>query len=370
MHIVHVGKYYWPYHRGIETYLKLLCERLCREVELEVLVTHPSFRTWRETVNGVRVTRMGRIAEVRSMSICPSLPLLLRRLKPDIVHIHLPNPWAEWCYFLAGAPGKLVVSLHSDIIRQQLLLHLHKGMHDRFLRRAAKVIVASPRHIEFSPFLSRLPEGKCVVIPYGIEPEQFARRDDAAIAGIIGQTGTPLVLFAGHLVYYKGVEILIDAAAQLKAHVAIVGAGPLEQVLRARAAERGIGPRIHFLGDVDDATLRAAYQACDVFCLPSTQRSEAFGIVQLEAFAAGKPVVSTNLPSGVPFVNRDGETGLVVPPGDAGALATALGSLLTDPARRAAMGSAAQARVRDLFTADRMAADTLAVYRSVLCQGR
>ena len=366
MHIVHVGKFYWPYHRGIETYLKLLCERLAHEAELDVLVTHPSLRTTRETVDGVRVTRMGRVAELRSMSLCPSLPFLLRRLDPDIVHIHLPNPWAEWCFMLSGSRAKLVVSFHSDIIRQRMLLHLHKGMHERFLRRADRIIVASPRHIEFSPFLSKLPADKCVVIPYGIEASRYEQVDDQAVARVRAATGTPLILFVGHLVYYKGVEVLIDAVARLKAHVAVVGAGPLDSVLRARAEQRGVADRVHFLGDVDDATLRAAYQACDVFCLPSTQRSEAFGIVQLEAFAAGKPVISTDLPSGVPFVNKHGETGLIVPPGDAAALAAALESLLNDPARRTAMGAAARMRVREVFSADRMAKDTLGVYRAVM----
>lgn len=370
MNVVHLGKYYWPYHRGIETYLRLLSERLAGHVNLDVLVTHDSLRTVRDTVNGVRVTRLGRLCELSSMSVCPSLPIELRRLRPDVVHVHLPNPWAELCWYLAGKPGRLVVSFHSDIIRQRILLQLHKPLHRAFLRAASRIIVATPRHIEFSPFLAGLPPERCTVIPYGIDPARFAPTEAAigAARGMRARFGAPLVLFAGHLVYYKGVDVLISAAARVNAQFMIVGTGPLRAKLEAFAAHTGVAGRVHFMGALDEDDLVAAYHACDVFCLPSTARSEAFGIVQLEAFAAGKPVVSTNLPSGVPWVNRDGETGLVVPPGNAGALADALNALLGDETLRARLGAQASRRVETDFTADRMADDTMRVYEEITKQ--
>lgn len=367
LHVVHVGKYYWPYQRGIETYVRLLCERLTEAVELDVVVAHAGLRTVREDVNGVRVTRLGRLGEVASTSLCVGLPFVLRKLKPDIVHVHLPNPWAEWSYFAAGAPGKLVVSFHSDIIRQKMLLRLHAPVHRRFLRHAARVLVATPRHIEFSPFLSRLPRERCTVIPYGLDVREFElTRERERMAGELrARCGAPLVLFVGQLVYYKGVDVLLRALREVPAHVAIVGRGPLEAKLRGLARELGIAARVHFLGYVGQEELRAAYHACDVFCLPSTYRSEAFGIVQLEAFACGKPVVSTDLPSGVPWVNRDGETGLIVPPGDSAALAGSLRRLLEDEGLRRELGARARMRVMTEFNADRMAAQTLAVYEEV-----
>ena len=155
MKILHIGKYYFPYARGIETYLKNLCERLIEAVDLEVIVANDSLKTIREEINGVPVTRLGRLFELASTSFCTSLPFIIRKKKPDIVHIHLPNPWAELCYFLAGCPGKLVVSFHSDIIRQKFLLKLHSPLHKAFLKKAEKIIVATPRHAEFSPFLSK-----------------------------------------------------------------------------------------------------------------------------------------------------------------------------------------------------------------------
>jgi rhamnosyl/mannosyltransferase len=123
---------------------------------------------------------------------------------------------------------------------------------------------------------------------------------------------------------------------------------------------------VHFFGKVDQKTLKAAYNACDIFVLPSNYRSEAFGIVQLEAFAAGKPVVSSNLPSGVPYVNLDGVTGIIVPPNDAEKLADAINKLLRDDSLREKLGRAARERVEREFTADQMASKTLKVYEKVI----
>jgi len=367
LHVVHIGKYYWPYRRGIETYLRVLCERLTEAVDVDVVVANEGMRTEREEVNGVRVTRVGRLGEVASTSLCTGMPLVLRRLRPDIVHVHLPNPWAEWSYLAAGAPGRLVVGFHSDIIRQKVLLRLHAPVHRAFLRRAARVIVATPRHIEYSPFLSKLPPERCTVIPYGIDAKEFelTREMERMARELRARCGTPLVLFVGQLVYYKGVEVLIRAMREVEGHLAIIGRGPLERELRQLVEKSGMGERVHFLGYVEEDVLGAAYHACDVFCLPSTHRSEAFGLVQVEAFACGKPVVSTDLPSGVPWVNREGETGLIVPPGDSGALAAALRRLLKDEALRRAMGERARARAAEVFDADRMAAQTLGVYHEV-----
>jgi rhamnosyl/mannosyltransferase len=135
------------------------------------------------------------------------------------------------------------------------------------------------------------------------------------------------------------------------------------------AGDLGIAHRVRFAGDVDQTTLTALYHACDVFALPSVTHAEAFGMVQLEAMACRKPVVSTRLPSGVPWVNRDGDSGLVVTPGDADALAGALRTLLADKELRARMGERGHARVVHEFTIERMAAQTTALYHEVLGHG-
>ena len=151
----------------------------------------------------------------------------------------------------------------------------------------------------------------------------------------------------------------------MPAPAVLVGDGPQRQRLEALATELGVRSRIVFAGELDESALVAWYHACDIFALPSTTRAEAFGVVQTEAMACGKPVVSTSVPSGVPWVNQHGETGFVVPPGDAAALSVALNRLVAEPDLRRRMGEAGRLRVAEEFTADRMSARAVELYREV-----
>jgi rhamnosyl/mannosyltransferase len=160
--------------------------------------------------------------------------------------------------------------------------------------------------------------------------------------------------------------VLIDAIAGTNVTALIVGGGPLERRLREQASRLPDPRQVVFAGEVDDAELLACYHACDALVLPSVTRAEAFGMVQLEAMACSKPVISTDLPSGVPWVNRHGESGLVVPPEDAASLREALERLTGDPALRLRLGTGARARVESEFTAAVMAERTVAVYERVL----
>jgi rhamnosyl/mannosyltransferase len=262
----------------------------------------------------------------------------------------------------------MVLTYHSDIVRQRVMGAVYRPVQARLLERADRIIVASPPMIENSPFL-RPHAAKCRVVPFGIHVERYAptpehvARADALRAR---HDGRPLVLFVGRLIYYKGVDVLVRAMAGVDADCVLVGAGPLEGDLRELATALGISERIFFVPPVSDEELAAYFRAADVFCLPSVARSEAFGIVQLEAHASGTPVVCTDLPTGVPWVNVDGETGLVVPVGDADALASALTRLLDDDGLRARMGARARERVLAEFTVDRMVDNTLAVYAEAL----
>jgi rhamnosyl/mannosyltransferase len=131
----------------------------------------------------------------------------------------------------------------------------------------------------------------------------------------------------------------------------------------------GLEDRIFFLGTIPDEELPVVLHAADIYCMPSHLRSEAFGLSQVEAMACGLPVVGTDLDTGVRFVNRDGESGLVVRPGDSGALAEAINRILADDALRNALGDGARKRVQRLFTAGRMAENLKAVYQEVLRGG-
>ncbi len=354
MRVVHVGKYYWPYERGIETYLKTLAEGLAPICDLTVLVSNDNNETIEEKIGGVRVVRLGRSLHLNSTDFLLGLPKKLKDLKPDIVHIHLPNPWAETSWKLAGRPGRLFVSYHSDIIRQKYLLKLYAPFHRSTLDSAEKIIVATPNHIKFSPFLSKLPEEKLEVIHYGLPPIDFPAPQSRE---------RPFILSVGQLVYYKGFDVLIKALAGAPGFdLVIVGCGPLEKELKKLAEDQGVARRVKFPGHVSHEELLQYYSDCEFFVLPSTVRSEAFGIVQLEAFQAGKPVISTDLPSGVPYVNLDGKTGIVVPPGDVRALNGAIKALHGDPERRLRLGNAARERALTEFSAQEMVKRTFALY--------
>jgi rhamnosyl/mannosyltransferase len=175
-----------------------------------------------------------------------------------------------------------------------------------------------------------------------------------------------LLLFVGRLRYYKGLHVLLDALPEVPAQLLVGGDGPERARLAAQAAALGIGERVHFLGDVSDDDLPALYHAADLFVLPAHLRAEALGLSQIEALASGVPCVSTELGTGTSYANIHGETGLVVCPGDAAALAQAINTLLADPERRRRMGAAGQRRVAALFTRERMVAANEAVYRDVL----
>jgi rhamnosyl/mannosyltransferase len=201
-------------------------------------------------------------------------------------------------------------------------------------------------------------------VPFSIESDACRHVAAADVERIRALHGPRIVLGVGRLIYYKGFEYLVEAMRDIDARLLIIGEGPLRERLTTLARTLGIADRVTLLGTVQDAF--PYYQAADVFVLPSIARSEAFGLVQLEAMACGTPVVNTRLDSGVPYVSIDGETGRTVPPEDSRALAAAIKGLLDDPVERARLGAAARRRVEEHFTVELMAAGTLALYRALI----
>ena len=288
----------------------------------------------------------------------------IRSARADLVHVHLPNPAAVVAMLASGYRGPTIVTWHSDVVRQRVLAKLFQPLLNVFIRRCSAIIVSSPNYLLSSPVL-RANRRKCRVIPFGVPLEPFQREHASAVAGIRKRFGPRIILTVGRCVYYKGFEYLIRAMLKIPdAQLLIIGDGPRRPALEAEAREFGLSERVTFLGSVKDPV--PYYQACDVFALASIARSEAFGIVQLEALASGKPVVNTLLPSGVPFVSVDGVTGFSVTPGDADALAQALGKLLDQPALRSKFGQEGIRRVRRNFTLQKMIDRTLRLYAEVV----
>lgn len=363
LRVLQVGKFYPPDEGGMETHLEGLCLHMRAHADLEVLVASRTRHTVHEVIDGVPVTRVGTLATVRSAPICPELRWRIRDSRADIVHLHHPNPSAFLSYLLSGHRGRLIVTYHSDVVQQRLLNMIYEPIVRAVLQRADAIIVSSQEYLETSPMLERYVD-RCVVIPMAIDPERFALADAAAVAAIRQTYGDRVILTVGRLVYYKGLEFLVRAMPEIRAHALVVGQGPMRDPLEAEARGLGVAGRVTFLGHVPDTA--PYYHAADVFVLPSHLRSEAFGIVQLEAMASGVPVVNTRIPSGVPGVSVDGLTGITVAPGDPGALAVAVNALFDEPTRARAMGDAGRRRVAERYSLEGMTERTLALYARVL----
>lgn len=366
MRILHIYKDYYPVVGGMENHIRLLAEGAVKQgLEVTVLVTSLTHSTDIQEMNGVRIIKAGRLATLASTPLSSALFLWVRRLKPDITHLHSPYPWGEMSHLMFGQNQRTVITYQSDIVRQKSLLKLYRPFLRRILRRADRIIATSPQYIQSSPHLSQVAD-KCVVIPLGIDLERFQKARKEEVKELRSKYSPPLLLFVGILRYYKGLEYLIRAMRHVNARLLVVGSGPMAQAWQSLAADLGLAHKIFFVGRVEDEDLPAYYQACDLFILPASHRSEAFGTVQVEAMACGKAVICTELGTGTSYVNVDGETGLVVPARDADALARAINRLLSDEASRAQMGERGKKRAMQEFSHEVMIDRVLALYESLL----
>lgn len=355
MKILELGKFYPPERGGIETLLKLWAEGFVQSGdEVDCVVANTAAKTMRETLSGVRVHRLASFGMAFSTSLCPAYPLAPGRFGADVVHAHFPNPLADLACLRVPRRTPVVLSWHSDIIRQRAVMGLYKLLQNALLRRADRIVVATPNHLEFSPWLPAFRD-KVEIIPFGLDLARFqpGAFDPAKVAALRARSGgRSILLNVGRLVGYKGQRHAVEALRELPDAVLwLVGTGPLEGRLRELAAGLGVADRVVFWGDIGDAELPCFFHACDVFVFPSVTVNEAFGLVQVEAMACGKPVVACALRSGVPWVCADGVTGLTVPPENTAALALALRRLLGEESLRQRLGAEGRRRADREFAA-------------------
>ena len=302
--------------------------------------------------------RAGRVATLASTPISFRLPLELRRLRPDIIHLHVPYPVGEMAAMLATPSVPTVITYQSDVVRQRTILKLYGPALKKVLRRASRILVTSEAYLNSSPWLQPVRD-RCMVVPLGIDLAPFLAvrpRGD-------GRT----LLFVGRFRYYKGLQYLIAALALLpEARLLLVGTGPMEAQLRRQVQSLGLDDRVQFISGVPDDRLPDYYAQADVFVLPACERSEAFGLVLAEACASGLPCVSTELGTGTSYVNLNGVTGLVVPPAQPADLAAACARLLADADLRQQYGRQARERAVAEFDIRRVANAVAGVYRSLL----
>jgi len=351
--VVEVYKDVHPFVRGgIERYVHDLSLHLARcGHSVEILVAGTSVPGGAaEIAPGVTVRGYPCIGRVLSTPLSPGLTRILRRVEADVVHFHMPLPTAEIAWLLSGRTTPVVATYHSDIVRQAFAMPVYGPFLRRFLRRARTVLCTSAAYAGTSKWLAGLDNLR--IVPIGADPVRFSPAEDPP---------GDYFLFVGRFRRYKGIEVLLDAwAASPGRPLVMVGGGPLMGLVRERT--RSAGWNVRIVEDPTDGELVDLYRGARALILPSTQRSEAFGMVQVEAMSCRVPVISTDLPTGVPWVNQHRVTGLVVPPGDAAALAAAVREM-ESPDLRGRLAEGALERARILFNGPLLLSEVEAVLR-------
>lgn len=379
--VLHLGKFFPPHPGGIERFVADLAAAQAAQGMAVRVLAHAEPGTWRNRLfraDDVEVDLAACHGQFVYAPVSPAFPHRLaraiREFRPDVLHIHVPNTSAFWA-LLSPAARRLpwIVHWHADIpldSRRRALrmaYRVYKPWEQALLRRARAVIATSQAYADSSAALAPWKE-KVHAIPLGLPDAAFARTARSVEWPAPGLR----LLGVGRLSYFKGFDVLLQALARIpEASLVLIGGGECGESLRALARESGVESRVRFTGRLDmdaagQALLESAYAGADVFCLPSTDRAESFGIVLLEAMRAGLPVVASDIPgSGVGFVVCDGETGTLVRPGDVDALVAALRRLAADANLRQRYGNAGRHRFQDGFTLERVTPPIAGLYRDM-----
>lgn len=372
LRVLHIGKSY-PLIGGVETVMFDLCNGLADlGIQSDFLGAHSDISKSETIIIKSRFT----IYTVKSLSKKASTFLSTDFIKMfnylkndyDIIHIHHPDPIAALALYFGGFKGKIVCHWHSDIVKQKLMLKFYSFLQSWMLKHSSIIIGTSPSYLAASKYLQKY-ASKLRLVPIGIPPVNDTI-DECAAARIQSLAkGRKIVFGLGRLIYYKGFHVLIQAAQKLDSNTIVIigGMGKLQKEYENLIRALGLEDRVFLVGRIQPKELSAFYSACDIFCMPSTERSEAFGIAQVEAMAYGKPVVATHIPgSGVDWVNLDGISGLNVPVENVDALAKKLNLLLSDKVLYEKLAKGAHQRYLENFTQKEMAQRTLEIYKELL----
>ncbi|MFK0729844.1 MAG: glycosyltransferase [Gloeotrichia echinulata GP01] len=381
--IIHLSKYYPPDRGGIETHVQTLAQtQAALGAKVHVFCVNgfdkqgnlsKQTKTVNEIDGNVQVTRLGRIGSFARFDICPELQKTLCQVvkKPNtLLHLHTPNPTMLIALTTLNKRVPLVITHHSDVIKQKVLKYLMRPFESLIYSQSSQVLTTSSLYIEGSKFL-RFYRHKLSALPLGLEFYNYFQPNQTALAfssSLKEKYQGPIWLAVGRLVYYKALHIAIEALSWVPGTLIVVGVGPLEQELKTLAQKLGVEDRIVWLGYVNEDELIGAYHAATALWFPSNVRSEGFGLVQVEAMASGCPVINTNIPgSGVPWVSRHEQEGLTVPINDPIALAKAAKRLLNEPdlLNRLVTGSR---RRSEYFNHVTMAQQSFEFYEEVLGQ--
>lgn len=365
--ILQLGKFY-PIRGGVEKVMYDLTKGLSeRGIKCDMLcaVEGPS----EEIVlnENARLICCHAVVKAAATMISPAMILKLRKIchEYEIIHVHHPDPMACLALFLSGYKGRVILHWHADILKQKTLLQLYRPLQRWLINRAERIVGTTPLYLQESPYLSDV-QPKTVCVPIGINDPLRAPKQGMAMRA--QYRGKKIIFSLGRLVEYKGFEHLIEAARHLDDQFVILigGSGPLKEQLQDSINRLQLHEKVKLLGFLGEQELPAYYEACDLFCLSSVYKTEAFGIVQIEAMSYGKPVVATTIEgSGVHWVNAEGVSGLNARKGDAEALAKAIQAITAHPMIYERYSEGAKQRFDENFTLEKMIENTLSVYKPI-----
>lgn len=357
MNVLHVCKHYYPVTGGIQKVVRDIVTGVS-DADFRILTSRPSGLCKRTSHDDVPVIRTSSLGVVKSTPLSPTLPFRLRSQLDwaDLIHYHLPFPVGTIAGLIPNQTPS-IVTFHDDILKQGPVVRAYRPFLNWFLGSVGTITVTSPMMRDSCAQISRFSD-KVRVIPLGIETDEMPSYD----VTLDGQS----ILFVGRLVDFKGVDVLLAAMKDVDALLTVVGDGPQAADLQQYARSEGVTNSVTFEGYVSDERLERLYRESDVFVLPSKGENESFGIVQLEAMKYGLPVINTDLPTGVPYVSIDGETGLTVPPGNSAALSEAINWLFAHPKEYAHFSRQARDRVLDKFEKSAMLEAISSLYHETL----
>ncbi len=372
MRVLQLGKAYPPVNMGgVELVIKFFTEGLSDAgIACDALGVNNSYRFHSDfNSDHSRVYREKLI--VKRFSTLFSFHLIIRLHKIassySIIHIHHPDPMSALALYIVKPKCKIVLHWHSDIVKQKITYLIFRPLEMWLLNRADLIACTSPKYLEDSPILQPY-KFKCITIPIGIEQSESNENNVIAESIRIENPGKFIVLAIGRFSYYKGFKYLIDAFKHLDNNykLFIIGDGEEFIMLQEMINESGLKDNIVLLGFQSDVIKNAYLKACDVFVLPSIYKSEAYGIVQIEAMAFGKPVISTRIEgSGVDWVNQNGQSGFTVPIKDSYSIAKSITQLREDKELYNKLSKGALSRYKSMFTTEIMISALIKAYHSL-----
>ncbi len=383
MRVLHIGKYFHPFSGGIENFMRDLLPAL-EESGLTiaaVLHNHDFYcrKIIKENYKGILLYKVPCYGTLLYAPLSPLFPFVLNKVvhefRPDIIHAHMPNTSCFSMLFLLSAHKiPIIVHWHSDVVQSGLdagfrfAYQLYRPFEQQLLKKAGAIIATSLPYLKTSETLCKW-NYKTRIVPLGLKPEikknyDVSDKNKLWAEQVWGKNRTRM-LAIGRLTYYKGHEILIKAAALTpEVRLVIAGNGELMGKLKAMVSEYRLDKRITMTGYLEDNKLDALLNSSDCLILPSIERTEAFGLVLLEAMRAGKPSIVCNVTgSGMDWVVQDKITGLHVPVKDPCSLSKAMKIIADNPDLRIKMGRQASTRFNRHFHIARVAESIIDIYK-------